>query len=186
MLHGMTASDAAQSRRGTRYVARTALMVAVGAGVLVASLWLHQVKPQSFEDFYGVYGGRLGIPESIPEDAALVGLPGWFFPVSAAGQMLLAWLAWRLADVARLRPDRLAEDGDFTAKAAGCAVALILWVLGAVVLFPGVLDPWVDEAGPFTRLGGTWVAAIAAGVTAAALLALAGQARSERRSARHH
>jgi hypothetical protein len=109
-------------------------MVAVGAGVLVASLWLHRVKPQSYEDFYGVYGGRLGIPKSIPENAALVGLPGWFFPVSAAGQMLLAWLAWRLAEAARLRPDLLAKDENFTAKAVACAVALILWVLGTVVL----------------------------------------------------
>src|SRR4051812_43833184 len=55
---------------------------------------------------------RLGIPESIPEDAALAGLPGWFFPASAAGQMVLAWLACWLAEVARVRP---AVRGDDTA-----------------------------------------------------------------------
>ena len=176
----MVPGPAALSQQRVR---RLALVVAVGAGVLVATLWLHRVKPQSYEDFYGVYGGRLGIPKSIPEDGALAGLPGWFFPVSAAGQMLLAWLAWRLAEVARLRPDLLTDDASFPAKAAGCAVALILWVLGTVVLYPGVLDPWVDEAGPFTRLAGTWVAATATGVTAAALLALARQAASERQPA---
>jgi hypothetical protein len=152
----------------------------VGAGVLVASLWLHRVQPQSKEDFYSIYGGRLGIPGSIPEDAALDALPGWFFPVSAAGQVLLAWIAWRLADVVRLRPDLVASDEQFAVKSAGCAVALVLWTLGTVVLFPGVLDPWVDQAGPFTRLAGTWVAAIATAVTAGALLLIAARSRRSR------
>src|SRR3954447_8683411 len=98
----MTARPA-QSRGGAQRVGWPASAVAVGAGVLVASLWLHRVEPQSYEDFYSVYGGRLGIPESIPEDPALDGLPGWFFPVSAAGQVLLACAAWRLALVVRLR-----------------------------------------------------------------------------------
>jgi hypothetical protein len=176
MLIEMIAGSTGLSGQRTRRVRRLAVLVAAGAGVLVATLWLHRVKAQSYEDFYGVYGGRLGIPKSIPEDPALAGLPGWFFPVSAAGQMLLAWFAWRLAAVARLRPDLLAAGAGYRARATGCAVALVLWVLGTVVLYPGVLDPWVDEAGPFTRLTGTWVAATATGVTAAALMALAWQA----------
>jgi hypothetical protein len=155
--------------------------VAAGAAVLVASLWLHRVEPQSYEDFYSVYGGRLGIPESIPEGRSLDGLPGWFFPISAAGQVLLAAVAWSLALVVSLRPDVAAGDANFAAKAAGCGIALGLWTLGSVVLYPGVLDPWVDEAGPFTRLPGTWVAAAAGWVTAAALLAIAAGSQSVRR-----
>jgi hypothetical protein len=82
--------------------------------------------------------------------------------------------------VVRLRPDLVTNGEDFAVKAAGCAVALALWTLGTVVLYPGVLDPWVDQAGPFTRLAGTWVAAAAAFVTAAALLMTAARARSAR------
>jgi hypothetical protein len=151
--------------------------VAVGAGLLIGSLWLHRVEPQSKEDFYGIYGGRLGIPASVPEHASLDPLPGWFFPISSAGQVLLAWVAWRLANVLRLRPDLVASDNQFAAKTAGCAVALVLWILGTVVLSPGVTDPWVDEAGPFTRLAGTWVAAIATAITAGALLVIAARVR---------
>jgi hypothetical protein len=177
MLRRMTAPPARGGARGMVWPARA---VTVGAGVLVASLWLQRVRPLSYEDFYGVYGGRLGIPRSIPEDRALDGLPGWFFPVSAAGQVLLACLAWRLAMVFRLRPDMVTSDEAFAVKAAGCASALVLWTLGTVVLYPGVLDPWVDQAGPFTRLAGTWVAAAAAFVTATALLVTAARARSAR------
>jgi hypothetical protein len=126
----------------------------------VASLWLPRVEAESFEDFYGTYGGRLGIHDEIPEDAELPRLPGWFFPVPAAGQVALAWLAtyvaWRPAPGA----------------AIATAVGLVLWVLGAVVLFPGL------DAPPFERLAGTWVAAAATAVTAAGLAVLARQGGS--------
>lgn len=102
---------------------------------------------------------------------------GWFFPISVAGQVAVAW---SLALIVRLRPGVAAGDANFAAKAAGCGIALGLWTLGSVVLYPGVLDPWVDEAGPFTRLPGTWVAAAAGWVTAAALLAIAARSRSVR------
>jgi hypothetical protein len=46
-------------------VRRAALLTALGAAVLVASLWLPRVRAVSFEDFYDTYGGRLGIPEAI-------------------------------------------------------------------------------------------------------------------------
>ena len=134
-----------------------AVLTALGAAVLVASLWLPRIKPESFEDFYGTYGGRLGIPEEIPEDAELADLPGWFFPVPAAGQVILAWLATYVA----LRPECVNLGA-----AVATAIALVLWVLGAVVLFPGL------DAPPFERLAGTWVAAAGAAVTAAGLLAL--------------
>ncbi len=136
-----------------------ATLIVVGAAVLVASLWLPRVRPESFEDFYGTYGGRLGIPTGIPDDPELDPLPGWFFPIPAAGQVVLAWLASYVA----LRPDRGA--------AIATAVAIVLWVLGAVVLFPGL------DAPPFERLAGTWVAAAAAAVTALGLLALGSRRR---------
>jgi hypothetical protein len=150
-----------------------ASVVSVGAGLMVASLWLQRVTPQSFEDFYSIYGGRLGIPDSIPPNAYLDPLPGWFFPLAAAGQVLFAALAWRIAILARLRPDLAAADDGFTAKAVACALALLLWTLGAVVLYPGVVDPWVDQAGPFSRLTGTWIALAAAVMTALGLFAIA-------------
>src|SRR4051812_14387465 len=128
-------------------------VVAFGAVILVASLWLHRVRAESFEDFYSVYGGRLGIPESIPPNAALNGLPGWFFPVSAAGQVLFAGLAWRLAYIARLRPDLAAGDELFAFKSTTCALGLVLWTLGTVVLFPGEIDT-AGATGPFDRLPG--------------------------------
>jgi hypothetical protein len=53
----------------------------------------------------------------------------------------------------------------------------VLWTLGAVVLFPDALDPWVAQSGPFTRLAGTWIALAAAVMTALGLLAIAVQAR---------
>jgi hypothetical protein len=132
-------------------MSRAALVVTVGAAALVASLWLPRVEAESFEDFYGTYGGRLGIPDEIPEGAGLPTLPGWFFAVPAAGQVALAWLAtyvaWRPAPRAAL-------------PTAG---ALVLWVLGAVVLFPGL------DAPPFEGLFGRWVAAAATAVTGAGL-----------------
>jgi hypothetical protein len=153
-----------------------ALVVMVGAGVLVASLWLPRAELSSFEDFYGTYGGRLGIPEGIPADARLDGLPGWFFPVPAAGQLLLAGLAWQLALVVRLRPDRVIDDRAFPLKAAAVGSALILWILGAVVFYPGLDAPSMD------RLAGTWVAAGSGGTAGAVLLGLAADTVRERRS----
>lgn len=160
-------------------VQAAAAAVSLGAGVLVAGLWLPRVEAESLEDFYSVYGGRLGIPESIPAGTPLSGLPGWFFPVSAAGQVLLAGLAWRLAFVARLRPDLAADDELFAFKCTACAVALVLWTLTTVVLFPGEIDT-AGATGPFERLPGTWVAAAATGVAAAGLLAIASRARIRR------
>src|SRR3954454_15869830 len=125
------------SRGGPQRVGWPASAVSLGTVVLVASLWLHRVRARSFEDFYSIYGGRLGIPDSIPPNAALSGLPGWFFPVSAAGQVLFAYLAWRLAYIARLRPDLAAGDELFAFKSTTCALGLVLWTLGTVVLFPG-------------------------------------------------
>jgi hypothetical protein len=58
-----------------------------------------------------------------------------------------------------------------------CALSLVLWTLGAVVLFPGQLDPWVGNAGPFTRLAGTWIALAAAIMTAIGLAAVAARTR---------
>jgi hypothetical protein len=141
--------------------------VTVGAVVLVASLWLPRVQLSSFEDFYGEFGGRLGIPNQIPPDARLDGLPGWFFPVPAAGQVLLAWLAWRLAITVHLRPDACVRDRAFPAKAAAVALALAAWILGTVVLYPGLDAPSMD------RLAGTWIAAAAGSAAALGLLALA-------------
>ena len=150
---------------------RLATLTVLGAGVLVASMWLDRVKPVSFEDYYGTYGGRLGIPKEIPQDRELAGLPGWFFAVPAAGQVLLAALAARVAMIARLRPERLAASGALGVQAAVIGCVLALWVLGAVVLFPGL------DAPPFERLAGTWVAA---GSAAAAVIGLAGLAATSR------
>ena len=58
----MTAEPAQAGGNGLR-IGWSARAVAVGAGVLVASLWLYRVEPQSKEDFYSIYGGRLGIPD---------------------------------------------------------------------------------------------------------------------------
>jgi hypothetical protein len=63
-----------------------ASLVSLGAGAVVASLWLHRAEPQSFEDFYSVYGGHLGIPDSVPQGAQIDPLPGWFFPLTALGK----------------------------------------------------------------------------------------------------
>jgi hypothetical protein len=156
------------------------LVVMVGAGVLVASLWLPRVELSSFEDFYGAYGGRLGIPEEIPADPRLDGLPGWFFPVPAAGQLLLAWLASLFALVVRLRPERVIDDRASPLKAAAIGSALILWILGAVVFFPGL------DAPPMDRLVGTWIAAGSGGVAGVALLALAADAMREQRAQSRH
>jgi hypothetical protein len=142
-------------------------LTVLGVGVLVASLWLHRVKPVSFEDYYGTYAGRLGIPAEIPQDARLPGLPGWFFAVPAAGQVVLAALAARVAMVARLRPERLTASRDLGIEALTIACVLALWVLGAVVLFPGL------DAPPFERLAGTWVAAGGAAAAAVGLVGLA-------------
>jgi hypothetical protein len=168
---------------GSPYVTTAALVAVAGAIALIASLWLDRVRARSFEDFYGVYGGRLGIPEAVPEDPRLDPLPGWFFPISAAGQVVLALIAWQLAEVARLRPAVLAQRNGYDAAVVACAGVLVLWVLGTVVLYPGVVDPWLDQDGPFTRLAGTWLAAAAAVVTAAGLVGLALAGRSARRSA---
>lgn len=166
----MTLGTPARDGRGARFRWPVAA-VSLGAGVLVASLWLHRVEPESFEDFYSIYGGRLGIPDSIPSDTPLSGLPGWFFSVSAAGQVLFAFLAWRLAYTVRLRPDLAAADETFTFKCTTCALAMALWTLLTVVLFPGEIDT-AGDSGPFDRLPGTWVAATATGIAAAGLLAL--------------
>jgi len=145
-----------------------------GAVVLVASLWLPRVQLSSFEDFYGAFGGRIGIPDEIPSQPRLDGLPGWFFPVPAAGQVLLSWLAWRLAITVRLRPEVCADDRAFPAKASAVALALAVWILGTVVLYPGLDAPSMD------RLAGTWIATAAGAVAAAGLLALAVYTRLHR------
>jgi hypothetical protein len=162
------------------YVRWLAASTAAGAIGVVAALWTHHARPQSIEDFYSTYDGRFGIPtlDALRADAAnLDPLPGWFFERAAAGQMLLALIALWLAAIAGLRPDALARHRTYWSAALSCALALAIWVVLFVLLFPGLLDPWVDIAGPFDLLAGAWVAAAAALVTALSLLALAWRSR---------
>jgi hypothetical protein len=78
--------------------------------------------------------------------------------------------------IARLRPQRLVASGALGVQAAVIGCVLALWVLGAVVLFPGL------DAPPFERLAGTWVAAAGAAAAVVGLLGLAATSWSLRRA----
>jgi hypothetical protein len=131
-------------------------------------------SPRVFEDFYGTYGGALGIPSEVPEGADLPGLPGWFFLVPAAGQLVLAWLALRIGLVARVRPELLRTDDAF--EPLGVALLIAGWTVDAVVAFPRLDGP------PFRRLFGTWVAVSAAVLMCVGLVGLASGAARDARS----
>jgi hypothetical protein len=71
---------------------------------------------------------------------------------------------------------RVTAGPDLRAEALIVGCALALWVLGAVVLYPGL------DAPPFERLAGTWVAAAGAAAAVLGLCGLAAASQAARRA----
>jgi hypothetical protein len=146
-----------------------AWVTVASALLLLASMFLPRVRPESGEDFFQTYYHGDGPPPSMEE---LPTVDAWFFTVPALGALVLVLAGLGVAGTALLRHDlapRLARPAAWT------ATMLALWTLLTTVLFPGL------DAPPFERLPATWLASAAALATSTGLAVIASLSRRKSR-----